>query len=118
MEISNVAEICKTLSDGNRIRIIEMMTNGEKCGCELLEQLQITQPTLSHHMKVLESCGLVKSRKAGKWTYYSINCDLFRDFKDYIGGISCCESTQTDTCSCHCCDQFGIGGINHEGTRT
>lgn len=63
MEVSKAAEICRALSDGNRLRIIEMLTHGEKCACELLEQLHITQPTLSHHMKVLEKTGLVSSRR-------------------------------------------------------
>ena len=48
-----IANICKAMSDANRLKIIEMLTSGEKCGCELLEELQVTQPTLSHHMKVL-----------------------------------------------------------------
>ena len=41
------------MSDSNRLKIIEMLTQGEKCGCNLLEELQVTQPTLSHHMKVV-----------------------------------------------------------------
>ena len=66
MTREEVANICKAMSDANRLRIIEMLTSGEKCGCELLEELQVTQPTLSHHMKVLSDCGLVSSRKDGK----------------------------------------------------
>ena len=98
-----VANICKALSDGNRILIIEMLTQGEKCGCELLQELHISQPTLSHHMKVLEHAGLVSSRREGKWMHYSINCGVFRDFRSYIAGISCCGGSpqRTDT-SCRC----------------
>ena len=59
MEISQVSLICKALSDPNRLRIIQLLIYGEQCGCELLEQMQITQPTLSHHMKALESCGQI-----------------------------------------------------------
>lgn len=70
--------------------IIEMLTQGEKCGCNLLEELQVTQPTLSHHMKVLGDCGLVSSYKDGKWQHYSINCEKFREYKDYIVAITCC----------------------------
>ena len=51
MELAQVSLICKALSDPNRLHILQILTSGEKCGCELLEQLQITQPTLSHHMK-------------------------------------------------------------------
>ena len=53
--------------------ILEMLRSGEKCACELLEQLEISQPTLSHHMKILCESGIVSPRKDGKWTYYSIS---------------------------------------------
>ena len=84
MEISQVSLICKALSDPNRLRIIQLLIYGEQCGCDLLEQMQITQPTLSHHMKALEGCGLVSSRKKGKWSHYSLNVDQWSAFRDYI----------------------------------
>ncbi len=95
---NEVASICKAMSDENRLKIIEMLTKGEKCGCDLLDQLQVTQPTLSHHMKVLSDCGLVESRKDGKWSHYSINCERFSEFKDYISAISCCVPTEDSYC--------------------
>ncbi len=92
MRKEDVAMICKAMSDANRLHIIEMLTSGEKCGCKILEELHITQPTLSHHMKVLEDCGLVTSYKEGKWHHYSINCERFGEFKDYLNLISCGEA--------------------------
>ena len=89
MNREEVAMICKAMSDANRLRIIEMLTQGEKCGCHLLEELQITQPTLSHHMKVLSECGLVSSYKDGKWHHYSVNCERFKEFKNYLAAIAC-----------------------------
>ncbi|MCR5467864.1 MAG: ArsR family transcriptional regulator, partial [Lachnospiraceae bacterium] len=47
----DVSFICKALSDSNRLEIVQMLSEGEKCGCKLLERFEITQPTLSHHMK-------------------------------------------------------------------
>ena len=94
MTREEVAVICKAMSDANRLRIIEMLTQGEKCGCHLLEELQITQPTLSHHMKVLSDCGLVSSYKDGKWQHYSINCEKFKEYKAYIAAITCCGNRQ------------------------
>ena len=91
MTREEVANICKAMSDANRLRIIEMLTEGEKCGCNLLEELQVTQPTLSHHMKVLVDCGLVNAYKEGKWHHYSINCDRFCEFKSYLTSVSCCK---------------------------
>lgn len=92
MNREEVANICKAMSDANRLLIIEMLTAGEKCGCELLEVLHVTQPTLSHHMKVLGDCGLVNARKDSKWQYYSINCERFKEYKNYIAGITCKKS--------------------------
>ena len=75
MNESEIALICKALGDENRVQIIKMLTGGELCACKILDAFNITQPTLSHHMKILTECNLVNSRKEGKWTYYSINCN-------------------------------------------
>ena len=53
MNAIDVALICKALSDAHRLQIVQMLSDGEKCGCKLLEKFEITQPTLSHHMKIL-----------------------------------------------------------------
>ena len=75
MEINRkkAAAIFKAFCDENRIRILEQLLTGEKCACVLLESLHITQPTLSHHMKILCDANIVTSRKEGKWTHYSIS---------------------------------------------
>lgn len=69
----NNARIFKAFCDENRLQILEMLQSGEKCACVLLEQLNITQPTLSHHMKILVESGVVSPRRDGKWTHYSIS---------------------------------------------
>lgn len=68
-----MAGIFKALGDENRIRILKLLQSGEKCACVLLDDLQITQPTLSHHMKILCDSEIVVGRKEGKWTHYSIS---------------------------------------------
>lgn len=68
----NMALVFKALSDENRIRILRLLHGGERCACKLLEELNISQPTLSHHMKILCDAGIVTGRKEGKWTHYSI----------------------------------------------
>ena len=67
------ARLFKALSDPGRLMIVDMLSGGELCACVILEKFNITQPTLSHHMKTLCESGLVDSRKEGKWTYYSLN---------------------------------------------
>ena len=69
------ARVFKAFCDENRLQILEMLRSGEKCACKLLEELQISQSTLSHHMKILCDAGVVQGRKDGKWVYYSISSD-------------------------------------------
>ena len=71
----NNAKVFKAFCDENRLMILEMLQSGEKCACHLLEQIDIGQSTLSHHMKILCESGIVNSRKEGKWTYYSISSE-------------------------------------------
>ncbi len=67
------ARVFKALCDPNRLMIIEMLRGGEKCACDLLEELNISQSTLSHHMKILCESGVVNCRRDGKWMYYSLS---------------------------------------------
>ena len=85
----DVALICKALSDSTRLKIVEMLSGGEKCGCKLLEAFHITQPTLSYHMKILEESGLVKGDKQGKWIHYSLCCETLQEFKSFITSLEC-----------------------------
>lgn len=67
------ARIFKALGDKTRLEIVVMLADGEKCACKVLEKFNFTQPTLSHHMKILCDCGIVTNRKEGKWTYYRLS---------------------------------------------
>ncbi|MBQ7501740.1 metalloregulator ArsR/SmtB family transcription factor [bacterium] len=66
-------KIFRAFDDVNRIRILQLLRDSEKCACVLLEDLRIGQSTLSHHMKILCDAGIVKGRKDGKWMYYSVS---------------------------------------------
>lgn len=93
--------IFKALCDENRIRILKLLRSGEKCACKLLEELNISQPTLSHHMKILCDSGIVVGRKEGKWMHYSISGEGSQVAKDCLNDLtfvnctceakSCCE---------------------------
>ena len=74
----------KALADENRLAIMLALQHGEKCGCVLLEELNITQPTLSHHMKLLCDSELVSGRKEGKWMYYSISEEGLKKAQEYL----------------------------------
>ena len=82
-----MAAMFKALADENRIQILELLRDGERCACRLLEEMKITQPTLSHHMKILCDSGIVIGRKEGKWMHYSISEDGVKDMQNYLDGI-------------------------------
>lgn len=67
------AKVFKALCDDKRLRILELLRDGEKCACVLIEQLNMGQSALSYHMKILVESGIVESRQEGKWTHYIIS---------------------------------------------
>ena len=82
------ALLSKAFADTSRLMIVEMLSCGELCGCKILEKFNFTQPTLSHHMKILCDCGLVSGRKESKWTYYTLNSKAINDYLAFIGAIT------------------------------
>lgn len=92
------ARIFKAFCDENRLAILEMLQSGEKCACVLLEQLNITQPTLSHHMKILVDSGIVSARKEGKWTHYSINAAGCEEAAILLKKLTTILETKTEGC--------------------
>ena len=78
----------KALADKNRLMIVDMLSCGELCACMILEKYNISQPTLSHHMKILCDCGLVNGRKEGKWTYYSLNGETVKGFRASFDAVT------------------------------
>ncbi|MCF0150963.1 MAG: winged helix-turn-helix transcriptional regulator [Firmicutes bacterium] len=70
---TKMAKMFKALGDENRLRILQMLGDEETCACVLLKELEISQPTLSHHMKLLVDAELVSARKDGRWMRYSVN---------------------------------------------
>ncbi len=72
-QYEKMAKVFKALSDPKRVKIVDLLSCGEMCGCVLLKCFEVTQPTLAHDMKVLSEAGIVKSRRDGKKTMYSLD---------------------------------------------
>ena len=83
----DISKIFKALGDNNRLTILKMLRTGEKCACKILEELNISQSTLSHHMKILCDSKIVECRKDGKWSHYSLNKKECENFKKEIDNI-------------------------------
>lgn len=101
MDNKKIAVMFKAFCDENRLQILELLRSGERCACDILEEMHITQPTLSHHMKILCDAGIVAGRKEGKWMHYFISneglneamgcLEHFRNCSVYECGKSCCK---------------------------
>lgn len=96
------AKRIKALANENRLLIMLALQHGKKCGCDLLEELNITQPTLSHHMKILAGSGLVDYYKEGRWMYYSISADGVKEFRKMVGSYARCDCELDANVSCGC----------------
>ena len=96
IDYEKYARIFKVMSDPKRLKIIDMLSEGELCACKILEEFHITQPTLSHDMKLMCDLGIVKARKEGKWMQYSLDIDVMNLMipGDYAGLLNCNCSTE------------------------
>ena len=99
MDEKRIAAIFKAFCDENRIRIIKLLRSGEKCACKLLEEINVTQPTLSHHMKILCDAEIVVGRKEGKWTYYSFNPEGIERAKELLNQITTVTDSIPRSCN-------------------
>lgn len=93
MEALDCLKIIKALGEQTRIKIFEMLRGGRLCACKILANLNVAQPTLSHHMRILCDCGLIVAEKDWKWTYYSIDDNKLQELLEYL---SCCKGNRSD----------------------
>lgn len=95
----DTAKMLKAMSDPKRLRIVDMLSCGELCACEILEEFHITQPTLSHDMRVLVEAGIVTDRREGKNIYYTLNKEALDEMHKTLGNVF----ADKPDCICHKC---------------
>ena len=89
LKYEEMSNIFKALADSNRIKIVDLLyKNGETCACHLLDEFNISQPTLSHHLKVLSDNGILLQRKEANWIHYRINDEKIAEIKEFFNNIS------------------------------
>lgn len=96
-----LAPYFKAVCEPVRLRIIELLMPGELCVCELMDHLELSQPAVSHHMKILKQAGLVRDRRMSRWTFYSLDKQQFRHMEtrlatDLFGPVSSCAANQAE----------------------
>lgn len=90
-------KLVKAIADPSRLKILDILSCGEQCACDLLDSFEFTQPTLSHHMKILMECGLVSSRKEGTWMKYTLEIARANQMLYFLLGVV----TPTNDCICN-----------------
>lgn len=76
----DITELFRALGDPARLKIVSMVAEaGELCVCKIVEELDMGQPAVSHHLAKLRYSGLLKARKQGQWVHYSLNMDALED---------------------------------------
>ena len=73
-------EFFSALGDATRVKMLKLIADEELCSCEVMAALELTQPTTSHHLGILERAGLLSSRRSGKWVFYKISNSTIRNF--------------------------------------
>ncbi|HET9117272.1 MAG TPA: metalloregulator ArsR/SmtB family transcription factor [Pseudonocardiaceae bacterium] len=85
---SQLAATLKALSDPVRLRLLSVVAShsgGEACVCELSTGIEVSQPTISHHLKVLRTAGLLNSERRGSWVYYRVNSTALQQLSQLLG---------------------------------
>ncbi len=80
--------VFKALADETRLAILDMLSKEELCACHILQEFEITQPTLSYHMKILVDSGLVNGKKEGTWMRYSIDADRMNSINKKVFALN------------------------------
>ncbi len=96
----------KLLGDESKFKIISALKNGEKCVCVIYKELELDQTLVSHHLSALKKAGLINGRKAGKWVYYSINEEAFKEIEnlyDNFFGIKNLKEIKSGNCDDKIC---------------
>jgi ArsR family transcriptional regulator len=88
-EAVQVAPLLKALADPVRLRLMSLVAShegGEACVCDLNDAFELSQPTISHHLKILHEVGLLEREKRGVWVYYRARTDALQNLAALIGG--------------------------------
>ena len=98
------ARVFHALSDETRLAVIDMLTDGERCVCELQAQLDAAQSRLSFHLKVLKDAGFLNDRREGRWIYYSLRPDVFAEATQALGELKPSKRVLALASAKACCD--------------
>ena len=99
---TRIARWFHALSDETRVRIVELLSHGDRCVCELAEIIGAAQPRLSFHLKTLKQAGLVTDRREGRWIYYAVRKEALDQIAQFASDVH--PGKHAGSCKLACCD--------------
>ena len=84
---ARAAALFHALSDEIRLDVVGLLLNGERCVCELMDELEMAQSRLSWHLKTLSDAGIISGRKEGRWVYYSLNSEAIVEARAVLDSL-------------------------------
>ena len=90
------------MGDETRLRILERLSEGEQCVCDLTDALDASQSLMSFHLKTLKDAGLLRDRRQGRWVYYALDPAVLEDVREWIAMLG--ESAKRARTATQCCD--------------
>ena len=84
---TRTAQLFHALSDETRLRLLELLTDGEQCVCDLTDALKTGQSRLSFHLKTLKDAGLLTDRRDGRWVYYALSPEAIEELNELVGSL-------------------------------
>ncbi len=100
-DATRAARLFHALADETRLKIVEFLSSGEQCVCDLTEALETGQSRLSFHLKILKEAGLIRDRREGRWNYYSLAPEAFDEVVTLAGAMR--DGTKLFTKPSRCC---------------
>ncbi len=81
-------QLLRVLADPIRLQVVQALAAGERCVCDLTAELQLAQPRLSFHLRVMKEAGLITARQQGRWVYYRLQPALLLVLRDWLTAVA------------------------------
>lgn len=91
--------LLRALAEPIRLQVMQALSSGERCVCDLTAELGLPQPKLSFHLKVMKDAGLITARQQGRCVYYRLQPEVLRSLRDWLSKLTQhCQNSAPDSC--------------------
>ncbi len=87
LDTARAAALFHAFADEIRLRVVLLLLPGERCVCELMDDLGLAQSRLSWHLKTLSDAGIISGRREGRWVYYSLHADAVEEAQAFLAAV-------------------------------